>query len=83
VEDQPDTSSAVTPVKLDRLRKSAIRSLNKITIYNVYKFFKDISVILISALNGYKRRYQTNYLVVLCDVVPVAAQNHRAVTVFS
>jgi hypothetical protein len=41
---QPETSSAVTtPVKLDRLRKPAIRSQHKRTIYNVYKFFKDIS----------------------------------------
>jgi ribosomal protein L34 len=44
MEDQPDRSSAVTmPVKVDRLRKSDIRSQNKRTIYNVYKFFKDIS----------------------------------------
>jgi hypothetical protein len=44
VEDQLETSSAVTTlVKLGRLRKSAIRSENKRTIYNVYKFFKDIS----------------------------------------
>jgi hypothetical protein len=44
MEDQPEMSSAVTtPVKLDRLRKSAIRSHNKRTIYNVYTFFKDIS----------------------------------------
>jgi hypothetical protein len=43
--DQPETSSAITtPVKLDRLKKSAIRSQNKRTIYNVCKFFKDISV---------------------------------------
>jgi hypothetical protein len=44
MEDQADRSSAVTtPVKLDRSRKSDIRSQNKRTIYNVYKFFKDIS----------------------------------------
>jgi hypothetical protein len=44
MEDQPETSSAVTtPVKLDKLRKSAIRSQNKRTIYNVCKFLKDIS----------------------------------------
>jgi hypothetical protein len=44
MEDQPDRSSAVTtPVKLGRLGKSDIRSQNKRTIYNVYKFFKDIS----------------------------------------
>jgi hypothetical protein len=43
-EDQPEKSSAVTtPVKLDRLRKSAVRSQNKRTIYNVCKFFKYIS----------------------------------------
>jgi hypothetical protein len=41
---QPETSTVITtPVKLDRLRKSAIRSQNKRTIYNVSKFFKDIS----------------------------------------
>jgi hypothetical protein len=44
MEDQPDRSSAVTtPVKLGRLEKSDIRSQNKRTIYNVYKFSKDIS----------------------------------------
>jgi hypothetical protein len=44
MEDQPDRSSSVTtPVKLGRLGKSDIRSQNKRTIYNVYKFFKDIS----------------------------------------
>jgi hypothetical protein len=44
MEDQPDRSSAVkTPVKLGRLGKSDIRSQNKRTIYNVYKFFKGIS----------------------------------------
>jgi hypothetical protein len=44
MEDQPETSSAViTPVKLERLRKSEIRSQNKRNIYNVYKFSKDIS----------------------------------------
>jgi hypothetical protein len=44
MEDQPDRSSAVTtPVKLGRLGKSDIRSQNKRTIYNVYKFFKNIS----------------------------------------
>jgi hypothetical protein len=43
-EDQPETVSAVTtPMKLDTLRKSAIRSQDKRTIYNVYKFFNDIS----------------------------------------
>jgi hypothetical protein len=43
MEDQPDRSSAVTtPVKLGGLGKSAFRSQNKRTIYNVYKFFKDI-----------------------------------------
>jgi hypothetical protein len=41
---QPETSLVVTaPVKLDRCRKSAIRSHNKRTIYNVHKFFNDIS----------------------------------------
>jgi hypothetical protein len=40
-EDKPVTSSAVIPtVKLDGLRKSAIRSWNKRTVYNVYKFFR-------------------------------------------
>jgi hypothetical protein len=44
MEDQLDRSSAVTmPVKVGRLGKSDIRSQNKRTIYNVYKFFKDIS----------------------------------------
>jgi hypothetical protein len=44
MDDQPETSLAVTTaVKLDRLRKCAIRNQNKRTIYNVYKFFKDIS----------------------------------------
>jgi hypothetical protein len=44
MEDQPDKSSAVTaPVKVGRLGKSDIRSQNKRAIYNVYKFFKDIS----------------------------------------
>jgi hypothetical protein len=44
MEDQPEMSLAVTtPVNLDRLGKSAIRSQNKRTIYYVYKFFKDIS----------------------------------------
>jgi hypothetical protein len=44
MEDQPDRSSAVTTtVRLGRLGKSDIRSQNKRTIYNVYKFFKDIS----------------------------------------
>jgi hypothetical protein len=39
MEDEPETSSAVTtPVKLDRLRKSAIRSQNERIIYSVYKF---------------------------------------------
>jgi hypothetical protein len=43
MEDQPQKSSTVTkPVKLSRLRKSAIRSQNKRPIYNVFKFFKDI-----------------------------------------
>jgi hypothetical protein len=43
MEDQPDRSSAVTtPVKLGRLGKSDIRSQNKRTIYNAYKFFKAI-----------------------------------------
>jgi hypothetical protein len=45
VEDQPETSSAlITPVKLDTLGKSDIRSQNKRIIYNAYNFFKDISV---------------------------------------
>jgi hypothetical protein len=35
--------AVTTPVKLDRLRKSAIESYNKGTIYNMYNFFKDIS----------------------------------------
>jgi hypothetical protein len=44
MEDQPEGSSAVTtPVKLGRLGKSDIRIQNKRTIYNVYKFFEDIS----------------------------------------
>jgi hypothetical protein len=44
MEDQPDRSSAVTmPVKLGRLGKFDIRSQNKRTIYNVDKFFKEIS----------------------------------------
>jgi hypothetical protein len=44
MEDQPDGSSAVTmPVKVGRLGKSDIKSHNKRTVYNVYKFFKDIS----------------------------------------
>jgi hypothetical protein len=44
MEQQLETSLPVTtPVKLDRLRKSAVRSQNKRTIYNVYNFFKDIS----------------------------------------
>jgi transposase len=44
MEDQPDRSSAVTtPVKVGRLGISDIRSQNKRTVYNVYKFFKDIS----------------------------------------
>jgi hypothetical protein len=44
MEDHPDRSSAVTmPVKLGRLGKSDNRSQNKRTIYNVDKFFKDIS----------------------------------------
>jgi hypothetical protein len=44
MENQPQTSSVVrTPVKLVRLRKSAIRSKNKRTIYNMYNVFKDIS----------------------------------------
>jgi hypothetical protein len=39
VEDQPQTPSAVTaPEKLDRLRKSDIRSHNKMTIYSMYRF---------------------------------------------
>lgn len=42
MEDQPEMSSAVTPpMKLSRLKKAYIRSQNKRTIYNVYKFFKD------------------------------------------
>jgi hypothetical protein len=41
MEDQSEMSSAVrTPVNLGRLRKSAIRSPNKRTIYNVYNFSK-------------------------------------------
>jgi hypothetical protein len=44
MEGQPDRSAAVTtPVRLGRLGNSDIRSQNKRTIYNVYKFFKDIS----------------------------------------
>jgi hypothetical protein len=44
MEDQPDRSSAITvPVKLGRSGKYDIKSQNKRTIYNVYKFFKDIS----------------------------------------
>jgi hypothetical protein len=41
MEDKLETSSAVTtPVKLDRLRESSVRSQNKRAIYNVYKFLK-------------------------------------------
>jgi hypothetical protein len=44
MEDQPEMSLAVTtPVKLGRLEKSAIKSQNKRTIYNVCRFFKDTS----------------------------------------
>jgi hypothetical protein len=51
-EEQPETSLAViTPVKLDRLRKAAIRRQNKRTIYNVYKFLKTfLSNLNISAI---------------------------------
>jgi hypothetical protein len=45
MEDQPETSSALkTPAKRRRLGKSYIRGQNKRTIYNVHKFFKDISL---------------------------------------
>jgi hypothetical protein len=40
----------------------------------------NILVFYIFSLNSYKMRYQTNYFVVICDVVPVAAQNHHAYT---
>jgi hypothetical protein len=59
-------------VKLDSLRKLAIRSRNKRTIYNVYKLFKDISEQpgLSSNINIHttwlkKGRYQANFLVAL------------------
>jgi hypothetical protein len=42
--DQAEMSSAITtPVKLGRLGNSDFRHQNKKTIYNVCKFFKDIS----------------------------------------
>lgn len=44
MEDQSETSSGLTkPAKLERFGRSDIRSQNKRIIYNVYKFFKDMS----------------------------------------
>jgi hypothetical protein len=44
VEGQPATSTAVAAtVKLDGLRKFAVRSQNKRTVYSVYEFFGDVS----------------------------------------
>jgi hypothetical protein len=83
MEHQPETFSAVTtPVKMDRLRKSAIRSQNKRAIYNVYKFYKDISGQPENFNNINVRIRQTSYLDVSCDVVPVAAENYHAYTTY-
>jgi hypothetical protein len=72
-EDTPKISAVVTtPMKLDRLQKSDIRSQNKRTVYNVHKFFKDIyeQPAHFSDINVHK----TQITVKACDVHCSAVQ---------